>query len=61
MTSRSPTEAAGARRNWIALLYFYVAALVGLGFLITGITTSLFAAKELAFPELGMSTSNYES
>jgi hypothetical protein len=60
MTSRSPADAAGARRNWIALLYFYVAALVGLGFFITGITTGLFAAKELAFPELGLSTSNYE-
>lgn len=60
MTSRSPAEAAGARRNWIALLYFYVAALVGLGFFITGITTGLFAAKELAFPELGLSTSTYE-
>ena len=61
MTSRASTEPAGTRRNWIALLYFYVAALVGLGFFITGITTSLFAAKELASPELGLSTSSYES
>lgn len=61
MTSRASTEPAGTRRNWIALLYFYVAALVGLGFFITGITTGLFAAKELTFPELGLSTSSYES
>lgn len=60
MTSGARTEPAAARRNWIALLYFYVAALVGLGFLITGVTTGLFAAKQVIFPELGMSTSTYE-
>ena len=40
---------------------FYLAALVGFGFVITGVTTGLFGAKELAFPELGISSYTYES
>lgn len=45
----------------MVLLYFYLAALIGLGFLITGTTTALFGAKDLAFPQLGISTYTYES
>jgi hypothetical protein len=43
------------------LLYFYLAALVGFGFVITGVTTGLFGAKELAFPELAISSYTYDS
>ncbi|MGH3873836.1 MAG: hypothetical protein ACRDSR_20425 [Pseudonocardiaceae bacterium] len=48
-----------AKRSWIVLLYFYVAALVGLGFVITGITMTLFGAKSALFPTLGLSSSYY--
>jgi hypothetical protein len=49
------------RRPWIVLLYFYVAALVGLGFVIAGTTTALFGAKDVAFPQLGVRSYSYES
>ena len=50
-----------SRRPWIVLLYFYIAALVGLGFLITGATQGLFGAKSLAFPELTIHSYEYEA
>jgi hypothetical protein len=43
------------------MLYFYLAAFVGFGFLIAGTTTALFGAKDLAFPELGVQSYSYES
>jgi hypothetical protein len=55
------TKTAAGRRPWVVLLYFYLAALVGFGFVITGVTTGLFGAKELAFPELGISSYTYDS
>jgi hypothetical protein len=55
------TQTAAGRRPWIVLLYFYVAALVGLGFVIAGTTTALFGAKDLAFPQLGVRSYSYES
>jgi hypothetical protein len=54
-------SSAASRRPWIVLLYFYLAALVGFGFFITGITTGLFGAKDLAFPQLGVQSYSYES
>jgi hypothetical protein len=48
------------RRTWIVQLYFSLAALVGLGFLIAGVTTALFGAKDVAFPELGIQSYSYE-
>jgi len=49
------------RRPWVVLLYFYLAALIGLGFLIAGTTTALFGVKDLAFPQLGISSYSYDS
>ena len=60
-TSSEALTGPAARQPWVVLLYFYVAALVGFGFVITGVTTGLFGAKELAFPELGISSYNYDS
>jgi hypothetical protein len=60
METRSSTESPAARRPWVALLYFYLAAFVGFGFLIAGTTTALFGAKDLAFPELGVQSYSYE-
>jgi len=45
----------------VVLLYFYLAALIGLGFLIAGTTTALFGIKDLAFPQLGISSYSYDS
>lgn len=60
MSDTAPPEAGGARRRpWIVLLYFYLAALVGLGFVITGATMALFGAKEAVFPGLGLTESDY--
>lgn len=61
MESRSPTEPAHARRAWVVLLYFYLAALVGLGFVIAGVTNALFGIKDIAFPQLGVASYSYES
>lgn len=61
MESRSPTEPAQSRRAWVVLLYFYLAALVGLGFVITGVTNALFGIKDIAFPQLGVASYSYES
>ncbi|MBA2323860.1 MAG: hypothetical protein H0V92_07580 [Pseudonocardiales bacterium] len=55
------SESTTARRPWIVLVYFYIAALAGLGFLIVGTTTALFGAKDLAFPGLGLKSYSYES
>ncbi|HTK64433.1 MAG TPA: hypothetical protein VL595_18735 [Pseudonocardia sp.] len=60
MTNSNAQTAAG-RRPWIVLLYFYVAALVGLGFVIAGTTTALFGVKDVAFPQLGVRSYSYES
>ena len=59
--STSSAQTAAGRRPWIVLLYFYVAALVGLGFVIAGTTTALFGTKDLAFPQLGVRSYSYES
>ena len=56
-SSRNPQV---AKRNWVVLLYFYLAALVGLGFVIVGITMALFGAKNALFPELGLPTYAYD-
>lgn len=53
-------ESQAARRSWVVLLYFYAAALVGLGFVVVGITTGLFGAKNTLFPSLGLSSYSYE-
>jgi hypothetical protein len=42
------------------LLYFYAAALIGLGFVVTGTTVALFGAKSALFPGLGLSSYSYE-
>jgi hypothetical protein len=58
----SSHESAASRRPWIVLLYFYLAAIIGLGFVIAGTTTALFGAKEAVVPELGISSpSSYDS
>ena len=49
------------RRHWIVLLYFYLSALVGLSFVITGTTMALFGVKDAALPELGLQRYEYES
>jgi hypothetical protein len=59
METRVTPEGAAARRTWVVLMYFYVAALVGLGFVIVGTTSALFGAKSALFPELGLSTYSY--
>lgn len=41
-------------------LYFYAAALVGLGFVVVGATTALFGLKAAALPELGLPSYAYE-
>lgn len=56
MTLESPA----AKRSWVVLLYFYAAALVGLGFVVTGITMGLFGAKNALFPSLSVSSYSYE-
>src|ERR1700710_1562418 len=59
--STANAQTAAGRRPWIVLLYFYVAALVGLGFVIAGTTTALFGAKDVAFPQLGVRSYSYEA
>ncbi|MGH9190057.1 MAG: hypothetical protein ACRD0Q_08510 [Acidimicrobiales bacterium] len=44
----------------MAPLYFYLAALVGLGFVVTGAAMALFGAKSALFPSLGLSRYAYE-
>jgi hypothetical protein len=53
-------ESQVGKRSWIVLLYFYAAALVGLGFVITGVTLALFGAKDALFPGLGLPRYAYE-
>jgi hypothetical protein len=53
-------ESVAGRRPWIVLLYFYIAALVGLGFVITGATEALFGAKAMLVPQLGVQSSSYD-
>lgn len=59
--STTTTQTAAGRRPWVVLLYFYIAALVGLGFVISGTTTALFGVKDRAFPQLGVRPYSYES
>lgn len=60
MTNGSTPDSQAVRRSWVALLYFYVAALVGLGFVVTGTTMALFGAKSALFPGLGVPRYAYE-
>jgi hypothetical protein len=59
MAADSTPDPPAAKRSWIVLLYFYVAALVGLGFVITGITMALFGAKNALVPALGLPRYTY--
>ena len=61
MTADSFTDPQAQRRNWVVLLYFYLAALVGLGFVVTGATTALFGAKNALLPGLGISPYAYDA
>ena len=54
-------ERSAGRRGWVVLLYFYVAALVGLGFLVVGATTFLFGAKNALVPQLGLPAYSYDT
>jgi hypothetical protein len=58
MASNTPST---GRRPWVVLLYFYLAALIGLGFVIAGTTTALFGAKDAVFPQLGVREYSYDS
>ena len=60
MTADSFPDPQAQRRSWVVLLYFYLAALVGLGFVVTGATTALFGAKNALLPGLGISPYAYE-
>ena len=60
MTADSFPDPQAQRRNWVVLLYFYLAALVGLGFVVTGATTALFGAKNALLPGLGVSPYAFE-
>jgi hypothetical protein len=60
MAGGSTGESQAGKRSWVVLLYFYAAALVGLGFVITGVTMALFGAKDALFPSLGLSRYSYE-
>lgn len=60
MAADSTPDSQAAKRSWVVLLYFYVAALVGLAFVVTGITMALFGAKDALFPGLGLSRYSYE-
>ena len=53
-------ERSAGRRGWIVLLYFSLAALGGLGFVLVGVTTFLFGAKAVLVPQLGLPASSYE-
>ncbi|HEU0088903.1 MAG TPA: hypothetical protein VFQ77_14860 [Pseudonocardiaceae bacterium] len=60
MAADSTRDSQAAKRSWVVLLYFYLVALVGLGFVIVGITMALFGAKNALFPELGLPSYAYE-
>lgn len=60
MSADSSSEAPASKRAWVVLLYFYLAALVGLGFVISGTTVALFGAKDAAFPGLNVPRYSYE-
>ncbi len=60
MTTGSTAEAQTTRRSWVVLLYFFVAALVGLGFVLTGVSMALFGVKDALFPGLGLPRYSYE-
>jgi hypothetical protein len=53
-------ESQAGKRSWVVLLYFYAAALVGLGFVVAGVTVALFGAKDALFPGLGLPRYAYE-
>ncbi len=60
MTIGSTAEPPAARRSWVVLLYFFAAALIGLGFVVTGVTMALFGVKDALFPALGLPRYAYE-
>ena len=60
MTADSSPDPQAPRRSWVVLLYFYLAALVGLGFVVGGVTTALFGVKDALLPGLGVSRYAYQ-
>lgn len=60
MTTGSTAEAQSTRRSWVVLLYFFAAALIGLGFVVTGVSMALFGVKDALFPSLGLPRYSYE-
>jgi hypothetical protein len=59
MTTGSTTEPPAGRRNWVPLLYFFLAALIGLGFVVVGTSMALLGAKDALFPSLGLPRYSY--
>lgn len=48
------TESEGkAKGGWLPLFYYYLATIVGLGFLLGGLTATLIGLRRAALPELG--------
>jgi len=60
MKTSPPDGSTGPRRSWVVPLYFYLAALIGLGLLIGGTTTALFGLKNVLVPELSVSSYAYD-
>jgi hypothetical protein len=60
MTTGSTAEVQVTRRSWVVLLYFFAAALIGLGFVVTGASLALFGVKDALFPSLGLPRYSYE-
>ena len=60
MTTGSTTEPQATRRSWVPIVYFFVAALIGLGFVVTGVSMALFGVKDALFPSLGLPRYAYE-
>ena len=60
MTTGPAAEPQATRRSWVVLLYFFAAALIGLGFVVTGASMALFGVKDALFPGLGLPRYSYE-
>lgn len=60
MAADSTLDPQAGKRSWVVLLYYYLAALVGLGFVVTGITMALFGAKSALLPGLGLPRYEYQ-
>jgi hypothetical protein len=59
MTTDADTSSAPpAARRWVTL-YYYVAALIGLGLAVIGLVTLLFGLRYAALPEVGLATTDY--